>query len=126
MKDTQTRCFLVGKHIKKLGAEVGEPRERKGLSEDGREKSGKCLYIQVSSVNGQARSFDATKSGSFLPARSNGAVEKALTTVRKGPFVRNSVRSIRTRRTESLRNVNDAKNLPYPSSPLFYGLECDG
>lgn len=45
MKDTQTRCFLVGKHIKKLGAEVGEPRERKGLSEDGREKSGKCLYI---------------------------------------------------------------------------------
>lgn len=30
---------------RKLRAEVGEPRER--LSEDGREKSGKCLYVQV-------------------------------------------------------------------------------
>lgn len=82
-----------------------------------REKSGKCLYI--------CTSFERTReqAGTFVRHREIWVIRtgakvmarwkkhsRVRASVRKGPFVRNTVRSIRARRTDSLRNVNGAKS----------------
>jgi len=125
MKNIQT--FWLA-NIRKPWVEVNE--RWKKLSEDGTEKSGKCLYIQVSSIH--VHICSTWNLGHSYPREVMVRWKKhsrVLASIRKGPFVRNTVRFIRACRTDlfkmSMAQKAAEKGLPHTLSLLFHEFGCD-